>query len=73
MAPWYEADMANEKPATMPSVDDQLAVAGKEFAEAVKNGDGLRVAKAYKALKTICEMESEAEAVPGESGEAEQY
>lgn len=71
---WYEPDVAQkEKPSTRPSIDDELAIAGREFAEAVKSGDGLKVAEAYKALKVICEAETEAESRMDESGEPEQY
>lgn len=58
---WTEGDMAEEKPASRPSIDNELAIAGREFAEAVRSGDGLKVARAYKALKTICEAEAEVE------------
>lgn len=66
-------DPVNEKPSMRPSIDEELAIAGREFAEAVRGGDGAKVVRAYKALKAMCEAEGEAEDSMDESGEMEQY
>lgn len=46
-----------------PEISEEEITAGKEFAAAVKNGDGRRVVETYRALKTLCEQ---AEALSGE-------
>lgn len=40
-------------------VSEDLAMAGEDLASALKSGDGSKVARAFKALKELCEAEGE--------------
>lgn len=40
-------------------VSEDLAMAGEDLASALKSGDGAQVARAFKAMKDLCESEGE--------------
>lgn len=39
-----------------PEISEEEIQAGKDFAAAMKSGDGRRIVETYRALKTLCEQ-----------------
>ena len=55
--------MGEDMPLASPDISEEEITAGKEFAAAIKSGDGKRIVETYRALKVLCEQ---AEAEGGE-------